>query len=617
MIRSTFKLLILSLIILSSCTGETLKPPNILWLTSEDNNIEWVRCYGNKYADTPNLDAFAESGFRYTHCYANAPVCAPSRSTWITGIYAISNGTHPMRSRNEIPHDVIKYYPDLLRAAGYYVSNGAKTDYNIGGRPDKDCWDDMDQRGDGKSITNWDALKENQPFFKIINFFESHESRAQGDVENTIHNPDSTDLRDYHPDLPDVRKNYAKYHDAVKRMDTNVGDALAMLEDLGLAENTIVIYNSDHGGVLPRSKRYLHATGIHAPLIIRIPEKYKSLYPADAPGSTVDRIVSFIDMPTTFLSLCQVEIPDYMQGKIFLGNEQDNERDYHFSFRGRMDERAENARAVYNKEFVYIRNYMPWIPWMQHLNYLWKMKATGAWEDYAMNNPGDIDRTKYFYPKLYTEEFYSLDEDWDNTNNLINDPMYADKIEDMRKSLREWQLEIHDAALIPESEMVKRAKDNKMTIYEMVRDPKLYNLPGLLDAADIALEADPDNLDKLRIMLTNNDPGIRYWAITGCFLFNDKLGAMKVLNDASHEVRAMAAWILIRTGEVEKGKKVLEELLLDHSYATLKVLNMIDWMGDEGESLMETVRTLELSPGSQNYEIRMQETLMEKWGLKG
>jgi len=614
MIRSAFKLLILSLFILSSCTGETLEPPNILWLTSEDNNIDWVGCYGNKYADTPNLDALAESGFRYTHCYANAPVCAPSRSTWITGMHAISNGTHPMRSRNEIPHDVIKYYPDHFKAAGYYVSNGAKTDYNIGGRPDEDCWDDMDQRGNGKSITNWDALKENQPFFKIINFFESHESRAQGDVENTIHNPDSTALWDFHPDLPDIRKNYAKYHDAVKRMDTNVGEALAMLEELGLAENTIVIYNSDHGGVLPRSKRYLHATGIHTPLIVRIPEKYKSLYPADAPGSTVDRIVSFIDMPTTFMSLCQVEIPAYMQGRIFLGNKKDPEREYHFSFRGRMDERAENARAVYDKEFVYIRNYMPFTPWMQHLDYLWKMKATEAWEDYAMTNADDIEKSKYFYPKVYTEEFYSLGEDWDNTNNLINEAKYADKIEDMRKALREWQLKIHDAALIPESEMVKRARDNRMTIYEMVRDPILYNLPGLLDAADIALEANPDKLDRLRIMLTNDDPGIRYWAITGCFLLNDQLAAMKVLNDASHEVRAMAAWTLIRTGEVEKGKKVLEALLLENSYATLKVLNIIDWMGDEGESLMETVKSLELTRGSQNYEIPMQEGLMEKWG---
>lgn len=604
-----FALLIIPLAVFTSCKEQPLSRPNILWLTSEDNNIDWVGCYGNKYADTPNLDTLATEGFRYTHCYANAPVCAPSRSTWITGMYAISMGTHPMRSRYEIPHDIIQYYPDHFKKAGYYVSNGAKTDYNIGGRDDKDCWDDVDSRGNGKSITNWDALVENQPFFKIINFFESHESRAQGDVENTIHNPDSTDLRKYHPDLPDVRKNYAKYHDAVKRMDTNVGEALVKLEELGLADNTIVVYNSDHGGVLPRSKRYIHATGVHTPLIVRIPEKYKDLYPASEPGSTVDRIVSFIDMPTTFMSLCQVEIPDYMQGKIFLGPEQSPKRDYHFSFRGRMDERNENARAVYDKNFVYIKNYMPYTPWMQHLNYLWKMKATQAWEEYAKTETSDIDRSKYFFPKTYTEEFYSLNDDWDNTNNLINDPKYADKIEDMRSALRNWQLEIHDAALIPESEMVKRAQDNDMTIYEMVRDPKLYNLPGLLDAADIALEADPDNLDKLRMMLNNEDPGIRYWAITGCFLLNDQVATRKVLNDKSHEVRALVAWTLIKNGESELGMSVLENLLLDNSYATLKVLNIIDWMGNDGEALMDVVRSLDVD----KYELRMQTALMEKF----
>jgi len=148
-----------------------------------------------------------------------------------------------------------------------------------------------------------------------------------------------------------------------------------------------------------------------------------------------------------------------------------------------------------------------------------------------------------------------------------------------------------------------------MTIYEMVRDPKLYNLPGLLDAADIALEADPDNLDRLRMMLNNEDPGIRYWAITGCFLLNDQVATRKVLNDKSHEVRALVAWTLIKNGESELGMGVLENLLLDNSYATLKVLNIIDWMGNDGEALMDVVRSLDVD----KYELRMQTALMEKF----
>ena len=114
---------------------------NILWITSEDNGVSWVSCYGGTNASTPAIDQLAEEGFRYTNCFDNAAVCAPTRSVWITGMYGISNGTQPMRSRNLIPHDRIKYYPDLLREAGYHTSNPGKTDYNIGGREDKDCWD--------------------------------------------------------------------------------------------------------------------------------------------------------------------------------------------------------------------------------------------------------------------------------------------------------------------------------------------------------------------------------------------------------------------------------------------------------------------------------------------
>jgi arylsulfatase A-like enzyme len=615
MLRSSLIITILltAILTLHSSKPEEYERPNILWLTSEDNNIHWVGCYGNPNAETPNIDALAEEGFQYMHCYANAPVCASQRSTWITGIYSLSMGTHPMRSRNPIPHDVIRYYPDFLKDAGYYISNGAKTDYNIGGRDDKECWDNMDIKSRGQSVVDWESLKQNQPFFKVINFFDSHESRSHGNVENTLHVPEKTSLHAYHPDIPVIRKNYAKYHDAVKRMDNQIGNALKKLEELGLSENTIVIYNSDHGGVMPRSKRFLFPSGIHCPLIVRIPEKYKDLYPADKPGSTVDRIVSFIDMPKTWLSLAEADIPDYMQGTIFLGDRMEKEEEYHFAFRGRMDERNENARAVYDKEFVYIRNYMPYVPWLQHLNTMWKIKTSIAWEEYVKTGKASIEQSKFLYPKLYTEEFYSLNEDWDNTNNLIDNPAYADKISSMREALQSWQLEIFDAGLLPESEMIKRAEEHNTTIYEMVRDPGIYDLPALLDAADLAMQEDPNNIDLLRSMLDNDDSGIRYWAMVGCFLLNDNIGTKKVMNDASHEVRAMAAWTLLRTGNRSDGINILEDMLTSDSYASLKILNIIDWMGEDGKELMPAVRKLDLSKGNKNYDERMKNYLEIKF----
>lgn len=584
--------------------GKPAVRPNILWLTCEDNNINWVGCYGNPHAETPNIDQLAKDGFQYMHAYANAPVCAPSRSTWITGMLSISNGTFPMRSRNEIPHDRIKYYPDLLKANGYYVGNSTKTDYNIGGRPDKECWDNPNR-------VDWDAMKNNQPFFQIINTTSSHESKAHGDVENTTHDPANTKLRAYHPDLPDVRKNYAKYHDAMKKMDGEIGASLKKLEAMGLADNTIVIHNSDHGGVLARSKRYIFQSGIHCPLIVRIPESLKHLYPATQPGTKVDRLVSFVDMPKTWLSITGSTVPDYMQGTVFLGANKEPEQKYHFAFRGRMDERLENARAVCDKRHLYIRNYMPYVPWMQHLEYLWKAKATQAWDAHVKAGKATEVEARFFKPKGWTEELYDMQKDPDNINNLSENPEYAATLSTMRTALRNKQETFYDSGLLPESEMIKRAADNNLTIYDMVRDPKLYKIPNLLNAADLALEKDPSNIPALKKKLTAADSGVRYWAAVGLFLLNDHSSAERLLHDESHEVRIMAAWTLIQAGKKDAGFQCLEKLIQTNSYAILTVLNLVDWLGEEGCILMPSVEALEAKEKS--YPWRMKNNLIAKF----
>ncbi|HRX79489.1 MAG TPA: sulfatase, partial [Pirellulaceae bacterium] len=449
---------LLPLVLLTICSfALAADRPNILWLTCEDNSVDWVGCYGNPYADTPNIDKLAADGFQYMHCYANAPVCAPSRSTWITGVHALSMGTHPMRSRYPIPHDTIKYYPDLLKEVGYYVGNVTKTDYNIGGRDDKSAWD--------TNKVDWDTLKQKQPFFMVINNTKSHESKAFGDVNNTTHSPDDVRLAKYHPDIPDIRKNYAHYHDQMKKMDADIGAALADLAASGLAENTIVVHNSDHGGVIARSKRFLFNSGTHCPLIIRIPDKFSHLRPAE-PGSKVDTLVSFIDMTKTWLNICGAETPDYLQGKIFLGSDAEP-REYHVSFRARMDERCDNVRAIRDKRFLYIRNYMPYAPWGQHLNYLWTMRATQAWEEYHLAGKTDAVTGRFFGTKPM-EELYDTSVDPDNVNNLIDDPKYAKELARLSKALDQWQLDHFDSGLLPESEVVRRSEETGTTIYDLV-----------------------------------------------------------------------------------------------------------------------------------------------------
>lgn len=573
--------------------------PNILWLTCEDNNVNWVGCYGNPYAETPKIDKLATEGFQYMHCYANAPVCAPSRSTWITGVHAISMGTHPMRSRYPIPHDIIKYYPDLLKDAGYYVVNNGKTDYNIGGREDRETWDS------GK--TDWKDLKQQQPFFMIINSTKSHESKAFGDVNNTEHSPGDVRLAEYHPDIPDIRRNYAHYHDQMKKMDADIGKALADLEASGMAENTIVVHNSDHGGVIARSKRFLYNSGTHCPLIIRIPEKFSQLRPGK-PGTKVNDLVSFIDMPKTWLTICGAETPDYMQGRVFLGDRKEA-RDYHVAFRGRMDERCDNVRAIRDREFLFIRNYMPYAPWGQHLNYLWTMKATQAWEQHHKEGKTNAITGRFFGTKPMAE-LYDTTEDPDNVRNLIDDPQYAGHAERLSKALDEWQVKHFDSGLLPESEVVKRSEDAGKTIYELVRDPAQYDLQGLQAASAVAMQQDPQNIPQLHQYLKSTDAGIRYWGIVGCFHLQQRttldIDVVKAaLHDDSHHVRIMAAWILYRAGDKKEAQDCWNELLAAGSYASLKIFNIIDWIGDGTEPYTEAMKACNFS--HQGYVARMQE----------
>lgn len=576
--------------------------PNILWLTSEDNNVNWVGCYGNPHALTPHIDRLASEGFLYTHCYSNAPVCAPMRSAWITGVHSVSMGTHPMRSRYPIPHDRIRYYPDLLKDAGYFVGNAKKTDYNIGGREDREAWD-IDR-------ADWNQLKQHQPFFMVINSTKSHESKAFGDVTNTTHDPDNIRLARYHPDIPVIRQNYAHYHDQVSKMDQDIGDALAALEKSGMAENTIVVHCSDHGGVLARSKRFLYDSGTHCPLIVRIPEKYKHLRPGQ-PGSKVDALVSFIDMPKTWLQICGAQTPEYLQGKTFLGPEAES-RDYHISYRGRMDERCDNVRAIRDNRFLYIRNYMPYAPWGQRLEYLWRMKATQAWEQHHLAGKTDAITGRFFGTKPAVE-LYDSAGDPDNVVNLADDPAYADDLQRLGLALDKWQRDNYDAGLIPETEIVHQSEIAGKTIYDLVRDPELYDVKKLQEVSAMALQPTASDLEALQNLLASEDVGVRYWATVGCFHLSATVDAGRIdldairnlLADDSHHVRAMAAWAMYRCGEQVVARECWNQLLRESSYASLKVLNIIDWIGEGPESYADSIKACKFEHG--NYITQMKE----------
>ena len=586
---SCLAVLRLTLIIIISQLGSFAlgERPNILWITSEDNGISWVSCYGGTNAETPAIDQLAREGFRYTNCFDNAAVCAPTRSVWITGMFGISNGTQPMRSRNLIPHDQIKYYPDLLREAGYHTSNPGKTDYNIGGREDKDCWD---YKG-GEEPFGWRLRKPGQPFFAVVNIGDSHESRAHGKLDEIRKDPSKMKLHAYHPDLPVIRRNYAKYAEAVERMDEKVQQTIDALMVDGLYEDTIIIYNSDHGGVMARSKRFLYSSGVHCPLVIRIPEKMKHLYPVSRPGATVDRLISFVDMPKTWLSLAGAEIPNTFQGTVFLGKGVEAERKYHLGFRERADERLDHVRLLRTGRYSYHKNYYPFAPAGHHLAYLWKAQLTPAWEQHHREGKTNAITGRFFEPRV-SEEFYDNNSDFDNVHNLIEAPVHEKRIAEMRAALRAKQLELRDSGMLPEKMRERRAAENNLTIYEMVRDDNLYPIESYLDAADLALEHDKTNLETFVNWLSSHDEGMRWWAIVGLRLLDEgarpATGLLKqALKDDSHEVRMMAAWILIDLEHGDQALATLDELVFEGTQNEPMLHNVIDWIGEPAFPLVK------------------------------
>lgn len=562
--------------------------PNILWIVSEDNSASYIGCYGNERATTPNIDKLASEGLLYTNAFSAAPVCAPTRSTMITGIYAPSMGTQHMRSTYPIP-DFIHFYPYYLHQAGYYCTNHAKKDYNTVDQPE--VWDESSNHATYRN------RNPGQPFFAVINLGTTHESSIHKPIptEQLKHDPNKIKVPAYLPSTTEVRHDLAQYYDKIQKMDAEVGAILKQLRKDGLADNTIVFYYSDHGGVLPRSKRYVYESGLKIPLIIRIPKMYQYLAPGK-PGTRINRLVNEIDFAPTLLSLAGVKIPDYMQGHAFLGKKRSISPQYAYSFRGRMDESYDMSRTVRDKRYRYIRNYMPSRIYGQHTEYLWKAPSMQSWERAYREGKCNVVQSLFWLPKP-PEELYDIKEDPDNVHNLACDPKYYDVLVRMRAANNKWIRQIHDAGFMPEAMMENRAMEAGTTIYQYVRS-EAYPQEKIISMATAASEENIANLEKLVKGLEDKDAAVRYWAAYGCAMLKDEAMPArerlnKLLKDPSPDVGIAAAEALYYLGETDKSINRLKKALNNkNDKVRLHALNVIRTFGRDAEPLLPELKKM-------------------------
>ncbi|MEX0324467.1 MAG: sulfatase-like hydrolase/transferase [Puniceicoccaceae bacterium] len=590
---------------LTNASGER---PNILWIVSEDNS-PFLASYGDPYAVTPNLDVLAAQGVLYTHAFATAPVCAPARFTLATGLYPTTAGTEGMRSRNPIP-DNIHFLSSYLREAGYYCSNNAKEDYNTI-KPES-AWDDSSREATYRNCGP------GQPFFHVQNFGVTHESSLHKGTVADLHDPAGAPVPPYHPDLPEIRNDWAVYYDRVTELDQQVGDFLDQLEEDGHAEDTIVFYYSDHGGALARSKRFLFESGLRVPMIVHFPEKWRHLCPV-LPGSATERIVTFADLPPTVLSLAGIKPPDHMQGRAFLGNFADGPRQYAYSLRGRMDERIDRSRTVRDSRYRYTRNWMPHRPYGQFIEYLWRAPTTRAWHEAYREGRVTPEQSVFFNSAKPAEELYDCLADPDNLLNLAGDSRYVGVLERLRDALDAWILETRDSGLLPEGEFRIRIKNLSTTGYEYVRSEN-YPVGELLHAANLASSAGMDDIPRLMQLSRHKDSGVRYWVATAyahldkdCHETRDML--QRLLHDPSPDVSIAAAEALYQRGAMNGLEEALG-LALRHPEEMVRVhaINVLTFM--EPDFVRRFLPMLQTHDGEKRegsgYDIRAADYLLEQ-----
>jgi arylsulfatase A-like enzyme len=578
--------------------------PNILWLTWEDIGPH-LHCFGDDYSTTPFFDRLAKRGCVYTNTWASAPVCAPARTAIITGVCPTSTGAEHMRSMTRMPAGW-KMFPGYLRAAGYYCTNNGKEDYNL--EKPEGTWDaSLGGNGGGGPYSpadgHWRNRKPGQPFFAVFNNMTTHESQIfrSATNKNIVHDPAKARVPAFEPDVPEVRRDWAQYHDLLAAEDTQHQARLDELEQDGLTEETIIVVTSDHGCGMPRYKRFPYDSGLHVPMILVFPEKYKHLAPKDyVAGGKSDRLLGTIDLAPTMLSLAGLKPPAFHQGQSFAGAFESAPRSYLHGFRGRMDERYDLMRSTRDKRYVYIRNYNPHKIYGQHLTYMWNLPSTQVWEQLYKDGKLKPPQT-YFWQTKPPEELYDLEVDRDEVTNLAALAEHRSTLERFRKSHHAHELEVRDVGLLPEGEMHFRAKNS--TPYEMGHDPKQYPVDRVLAAADLASSMRPATA-RLEKAMKDADSGVRYWGVMGILMrgadevTKARPALTECLRDPSPHVRIAAAEALGRFGMEEDVNAVVPVLIKlanspeVGSYVAIHALNAIDTLGRKAAPWKQEIAAL-------------------------
>ena len=553
------------LLLSTSCNQPADAPterPNIVWIVSEDNSKHYLNLFEEGGVEMPTVERLAEHGLIFDHAFSQAPVCSVARSTIISGCYAPRVGAQYHRRTDFAPMpDGLEMFPSYLRKAGYYATNNRKEDYNF--IKAEGIWDESSNKASFRNRA------EGQPFFHVQNFGTTHEGQlhfSAEDMQNnaTNNDPDAITPFPYHPNTPTFRYTYAKYRDLHQKVDTQMGKFLEQLEEDGLMENTFIFYYGDHGGVLPGSKGYAYERGVHVPMVVYVPEKWKHLVPAEI-GTRIDGFVQFMDLAPTVLNLAGIDIPKQIDGKAFLGRgvelEELNARQSVVCYADRFDEKYDLVRTLRKGKYKYMRNYQPFNFDGLYNFYRYKMLAYKEWKE--LYDKGELNEEQaQFFESRPAETLFDIDQDPHEVNNLASDPAYAEIVEELRNELAQTLKERSDLSFFPEpyflanglQNPVQFGKENKETIAK------------LIDIADLSLKSFDEAQTGIETALNSSNPLERYWGLIACSSFGKEALSFEAKakeiaqSDDDNLVRVRAAEFLGLTGAADPEEVMLAAL---------------------------------------------------------
>ncbi|MDF1825281.1 MAG: sulfatase-like hydrolase/transferase [Verrucomicrobiales bacterium] len=575
--------LTLALTAVFSLPSQAADRPNFVWIVSEDNSKHYLDLFDEAGVETPNIAALAEHGVLYPRAFSNSPVCSVARTTLATGCYAPRIGTqfHRRSKSAGLPEGLSLFY-GILTKAGYFTTNNSKQDYNT--NLPENTWNESSKGA------HWRNRPEtSQPFFHMQSHTETHESSlhfSQESYENeaTTNDPATVTLPPYFPDTPLFRYTYARYLDNIQKIDAIVGDTLAQLEEDGLLEDTFVFYFGDHGGVLPRGKGYVYESGLHVPLVIRVPEKWKHLVSEEI-GTEQPGFVSFIDFGPTVLNLAGIEVPQQMDGSPFLG-ENVNAADVAlqnsaFGYADRFDEKYETIRTLRVGDWKYIRSFQPWYPDGLQNNYRYKMLAYREWRELFEAGKLGSDQRQFFDSKP-AEMLFDLSADPHEVNDLSSDPAQSSRLREMRNALTKKLKALPDLSLFPESQLYTEAMENPVAFGQKNKD----RIGKAIDTANLALLSFGEARDALTEAFTSDDPLQRLWASSSCAAFGSEAeelaeAAMPLLNDSDPIVRVRTAEFLGQIGKTDPRETLIDVINKTDEYVVaLIALNAVIYFHD-------------------------------------